>query len=339
MNEKRTKNSKNVNKGMKNGFNPLSQNKPGEKSQSKEKNEIKIPSNKNSNTNEKKAKAKEIESKDNKSNQLSDCDVKEDKRETKNQIKEIIISYKYEPVTRNELFESIKIKLEKRNFSNDELIIDLNNLINECAIINKFNDITVLTPNFFEIFEEINVKKFLLTINLLNYLNIINGIWSYTKGKIDEFMSILKELGICLSYVKRDNKKNDEEIDIVLLTPKSPVIYNYISTYGELGFVNTDFKKIAKEYCEWDEKYNFDTGFCFEDLATLYLCDTLDKDNFIIFPNVTYFIKNEYAESLIKLNLIEIPKSYKVCSSKNKDFKGYNEIDFIIQIIRLSMAI
>ena len=64
-------------------------------------------------------------------------------------------------------------------------------------------------------------------------------------------MSILKELGICLSYVKRDNKKNDEEIDIVLLTPKSPVIYNYISSYGELGFVNTDFKKIAKEYCEW----------------------------------------------------------------------------------------
>jgi len=330
MSEKRTNNSKKVNKGMKKGYNPLSQNEPEKKSKNKEKNEIKIPSNKNSNTNEKKA--KKIEPKGNKPNQLSNCNNKEDKIETKNQIKEIIISYKYEPVTRNELFESIKIKLEKRNFSNDELIIDLNNLINECAIINKFNDITVLTPNFFEIFEEINVKKFLLTINLLNYLNIINGIWSYTKGKIDEFMSILKELGICLSYVKRDNKKNDEEIDIVLLTPKSPVIYNYISTYGELGFVNTDFKKIAKEYCEWDEKYNFDTGFCFEDLATLYLCDTLDKDNFIIFPNVTYFIKNEYAESLIKLNLIEIPKSYKVCSSKNKDFKGYNEIDFIIQM-------
>ena len=113
MNEKRTNNAKKVNKGMKNGFNPLSQNKPGEKSQSKEKNEIKIPSNKNSNTNEKKV--KEIESKDNKSNQPSGCDVKEDKRETKNQIKEIKISYKYEPVTRNELFESIKIKLEKRN--------------------------------------------------------------------------------------------------------------------------------------------------------------------------------------------------------------------------------
>ena len=174
MSEKRTNNSKKVNKGMKKGYNPLSQNEPEKKSKNKEKNEIKIPSNKNSNTNEKKA--KKIEPKGNKPNQLSNCNNKEDKRETKNQIKEIIISYKYEPVTRNELFESIKIKLEKRNFSNDELIIDLNNLINECAIINKFNDITVLTPNFFEIFEEINVKKFLLTINLLNYLNIINGI-------------------------------------------------------------------------------------------------------------------------------------------------------------------
>ena len=97
--------------------------------------------------------------------------------------------------------------MEKRNFNNNELIIDLNNLINESAIINKFNDIALLTPNFFEIFEEINVKKFLLTINLLNYLNIINGIWSYTKGKIDEFVSILKELEICFSYVKRDKKK------------------------------------------------------------------------------------------------------------------------------------
>ena len=76
MNEKRTNNSKKVNKGMKKGYNPLSQNEPEKKSQSKEKNEIKIPSNKNSNTNEKKA--KEIESKDNKSNQPSDCDVKED---------------------------------------------------------------------------------------------------------------------------------------------------------------------------------------------------------------------------------------------------------------------
>ncbi len=32
----------------------------------------------------------------------------------------------------------------------------------------------------------------------------------------------------------------------MLLTSKSPVIYNYLSTYGESGFINTDFMKIAK---------------------------------------------------------------------------------------------
>ena len=332
MNGNRTKNSKKVNKGMKNGFNPLSQNEPEEKSQNQERNEIKISSNENSKINSEQA--KEIELKDKEKNHPGN-DKKVDTTEAKNEIKEKIISYKYEPVSKNDLFEEIKIKLEKRNYNNNnELIIDLNNLINESAIINKFNEFTLLTPNFFEIFEEINVKRFLLTINLLNYLNIINGIWSYTKGKVDEFVSILKELEIFFSYVKRDNKKNDKEIeiDVVLLTPKSPVIYNYISTYGELGFVNTDFMIIAKEYCAWNQKYNYDSGFCFEDFATLYLCDTLDKDNFITFPNVTYFIKNEYAESLIKLNLIEIPKSYKVCSSKNEDFKGYNEMDLIIQM-------
>ena len=259
MNGNKTKNSKKVNKGMKNGFNPLSQNEPEEKSQNQERNEIKISSNVNSKINSEQA--KEIELKDKEKNHTGN-DKKVDTKEEKNEIKEKIISYKYEPVSKNDLFEEIKIRLEKRNYNNNnELIIDLNNLINESAIINKFNEFTLLTPNFFEIFEEIKVKKFLLTINLLNYLNIINGIWSYTKGKVDEFVSILKELEIFFSYVKRDNKKNDKEIeiDVVLLTPKSPVINNYISTYGELGFVNTDFMIIAKEYCAWNQKYNYDS--------------------------------------------------------------------------------
>jgi hypothetical protein len=166
MNGNKTKNSKKVNKGMKNGFNPLSQNEPEKKSQNQERNEIKISSNENSKINSEQA--KEIELKDKEKNQPGN-DKKVGATETKNDIKEKIISYKYEPVSKNDLFEEIKIKLEKRNYNNNnELIIDLNNLINESAIINKFNEFTLLTPNFFEIFEEINVKRFLLTINLFN---------------------------------------------------------------------------------------------------------------------------------------------------------------------------
>ena len=41
MNEKRTKNSKKVNKGIKNGFNPLSQNKPEKNHKTKKRMKLK----------------------------------------------------------------------------------------------------------------------------------------------------------------------------------------------------------------------------------------------------------------------------------------------------------
>ena len=62
-------------------------------------------------------------------------------------------------------------------------------------------------------------------MNLLNYINIINGIWSYFPEKNDSFVNVLKELGIYFSWVIREKNL----VDVILLTKKSLTIYNHIS--------------------------------------------------------------------------------------------------------------
>ena len=247
-----------------------------------------------------------------------------------NTTKEPMKILKYEPAYQDKLLEEIKIKLEKKQYKTEELIKDMDLILNQSPIISKFTNTSFLEQSSFEIRDDINENNFLLIVNLLNYINVINAIWSYVETKTDDFVNILKVLGIYFSWVK----KEDKIVDVILLIPKSPVLYNYISTYGDIGFVNTDLKDIAKKYCEWNEKYNYDSGLCFEDLVTIHLSELL-KDKYIIHPNVIYYIKKELAEKLIKLKIIDIPEPYILSSSNsNKSFHGYNENDLIITMLK-----
>ena len=247
-----------------------------------------------------------------------------------NKTKEPTKMIKYEPTYQDKLFEQIKIKIEKKQYKTEELIKDMDLILNQSPIISKFSSTSFLEQSSFEIRDDVNENNFLLIVNLLNYINVINAIWTYVEIKTDDFVNILKELGIYFSWVK----KEDKIVDVILLIPKSPVLYNYISTYGDIGFVNTDLKDTAKKYCEWNEKYNYDSGLCFEDLVTIHLSELL-KDNYISHPNVIYYIKNELAEKLIKLKIIDIPEPYILPPSTNdKIFHGYNENDLIITMLK-----
>ena len=264
-------------------------------------------------------------------NNITNNDVGTGNKDIKvNTIKEPMKIIKYEPAYQDKLFEEIKIKLEKKQYKIEELIKDMDLILNQSPIISKFSSTSFLEQSSFEIRDDVNENNFLLIVNLLNYINVINVIWSYAETKTDDFVNILKELGIYFSWVK----KEDKIVDVILLIPKSPVLYNYISTYGDIGFVNTDLKDTAKKYCEWNEKYNYDSGLCFEDLVTIHLSELL-KDNYISHPNVIYYIKKELAEKLIKLKIIDIPEPYILPPSTNdKIFHGYNENDLIITMLK-----
>ena len=244
----------------------------------------------------------------------------------KNIINETKHEIKYEPIVRDDLFEKIKQKLLRKEYNSKELIKDINILVDQSAIISKFDDKYIVKPDFFEIFDSTDEDKFLFIINLLNYINIINGVWYYSNEKMDEFVNILNKLSINFSWVKRDKGI----ADIILLTKKSTALYNYISTYGEKGFSGTGFKDEAKKFCEFIDKYEHDFGYCFEDLVSLYLCSIVEKENYIEHGNVMYYIKKENAEKLIKLNLVELQENYIVSPKSERVYHGYNELDLLI---------
>ena len=243
-----------------------------------------------------------------------------------NVIKEQKVEIKYEPILRDDLFEKIKNKLLHKEYNSEDLIKDINILIDQSPIISKFDDTYLLKPDFFEIFDCTDTDKFLYTINLLNYINIINGVWHYSNEKVDEFVNILNELSINFSWVNGDKGF----ADVILLTRKSKALYNYILTHGENGFSETGFKEEAKKFFIFKDKYKHDFGYCFEDLVSLDLCSTIEKKNYIEHGNVMYYIKKEKAEKLIKLNLVEFQENNIVSPTNERVYHGYNELDLLI---------
>ena len=67
---------------------------------------------------------------------------------------------------------------------------------------------------------------------------------------------------------------------------------------------------MVKNYCVYNEKYKLDNGYCYEDLSVSHLIELMGENSFETCPNVMYYIKNNVAKDLIKLDLVEIPKPY-----------------------------
>ena len=226
----------------------------------------------------------------------------------------------------NNLQEKILLKLNDNNYTRENLLEDLNFMINNYAKIKSFNDKEFFTKNDFDIFDKIHFKKLVFIINLLNVINVMNLLYVYTNGNTADFVNILNELKINFSYVKNNNTNN---IDLVLLTPRSTAIYNYLSTHGETGIDETEIKNLARDFCTNSEKYNFDVGYHYEDLTTLHINEIMDDNNCNFCPTVMYYIKNPL--KIVYNKLVNLPKGYSIDNNVvNSVYSGFNEIDLCI---------
>ena len=226
------------------------------------------------------------------------------------------------------LFEEIRNKLNNDEYKQrqEELIKDMNALINKRAFIKAFNDYSFLSTEYFEIFNELESTKIYLSLNLINFINIINAIFKYTDEDPKQLAVILNKMGINFSWIKYLGNT----VRIVLLTPKSSILYNYLSTHGIFGIENKEYKEKVKEFLLSEDKNTFDFGFCYEDISTSHLIEVMGENNFQLVPNVMYYVKENLAEKLIKLNLVDITKPYKIKKVPHK--YGYNETDLIISM-------
>ena len=213
------------------------------------------------------------------------------------------------------------------------MIKDLNVLLDKNAFIEKFNEHSFMSKESFFIFDDLNPKKIYFNLNLLNFINIINAINYFTQKDTDKFATILNQLGINFSWVEMEGMKNT--VSVILLTPKTSALYNYISTHGGVGIENKEYKAKAIKYCNHFLKGTTDYGYCYEDFSVSYLSSMIGKDSFKIIPNVMYYIKDELGEKLKGLNLVNIPGKYKIYKSPEiSKYEGYNETDFFILMLK-----
>lgn len=191
------------------------------------------------------------------------------------------------------LFKEIQIKLEKADYKQEELIKDMKLLINKCVFIKEFNKHFFLNKDSFEIFDVKKASKIIFILNLINFINIINAISYYTRKQPEQFPVILNKLSINFSWF--EDEVNKELAKVVVMTPKSPDLYNFISTHGNVGIKDEEYKELVKDYCMYGDKYTFDNGYSYEDLSISHLIESLDENNFEIRPSVMYYIKSNDA--------------------------------------------
>ena len=260
------------------------------------------------------------------------------------------------------LFQKIKNNLDNPDYKEDELIKDLNDLLDKNPYIEKFNDHEFIKTNDFDIFDKLSKTKIYFNLNLLNFINIINAISYFTQKDDDKFPKILHKLGINFSWVKMKDMKETKEVKeteemekmkemekveeiekteemedvvVILLTPKTPTLYNYLSTHGGIGIQNKEYQEMATQFCINSEKSTVDFGYCYEDFSVSYLSDVIGKDSFKIIPNVMYYIRDRLGAELKKLKLVEIPKGYHIYKSpKISKFSGFHETDFLISMLK-----
>ena len=214
------------------------------------------------------------------------------------------------------------------NYKPEELIKDMKILINKKPFIQQFNASSFIDTKSFNIFNKLDAMKIHLYLNLLNFINIINAISNFCEKDIKQFTVILNKLGINFSWIKRDK----DLVDVVVLTPKSSILYNHISTHGKSGIKEKEYKEKVKKFIKEEEKSKFDFGFCYEDLSISHLIEVLGEGTFELLPNVMYYVKKDVMKKLKELKLVEIPESYKLNESSfpGAIYSGFDETDLII---------
>ena len=87
------------------------------------------------------------------------------------------------------------------------------------------------------------------------------------------------------------------------MTPESPVLYNYISTNGNIGIKDKKYKKLLKKYCSFGDKYHYDNGYCYEDLSVSHLIELLGENTFEIRNKIICWKRCNKKNSWLKISL------------------------------------
>ena len=217
-----------------------------------------------------------------------------------------------------------KIKTTKHYY---EIIKDINTLLINQPIINKIVEMEYFTEDDFQIMNKKNSEKFPFIINLKNYINILNAIYFCTEKDPLLFHELLKLIKSKFSFAIRKEKITD----FGLLARIQSIIYNYILSKGETGFLDKKLKKLAKYYYE-ENKVSL--WHLYEESNKVYLLNEIENENYEEFPDIIYYLNKKGVEKLFKDKLLLFPTQYELKNTKDDrtEFYGYNEIDICFKI-------
>lgn len=117
----------------------------------------------------------------------------------------------------SEIIHKINNNLKHKPYQLDELIDNLKIFYMICPTINEFKNVKILLrEKDFDIFDKKEETKFLFELNMSNLISIINLIYSIT-ADIKNFIYYLNKINVNFSFVKRNIKNDNNEIDFVLM--------------------------------------------------------------------------------------------------------------------------
>ena len=231
------------------------------------------------------------------------------------------------------ILNNINNILIQKNPDINLLLESLKILLENYPAINEFNQVNdpLFSTDDFDIFKNPLDNQFIFSINLSNIISVMNLLWEVSNKSPKIFLEHTNKLNFYFSYVTDEKFSGN---DIVMLAPVSENLYNYLSTYGGEMFKDETISKKAFNYVHSIPKFNFDRGYYFEDMNSINLLNYIGEGNYILLPKVIYYIKENTAKKLNKLNIISIPNEFKFHdpSKDVKEYKGYNEIDLAIKI-------
>ena len=231
------------------------------------------------------------------------------------------------------ILNNINNILIQKNPDINLLLESLKILLENYPAINEFNRVEdpLFSTDDFDIFKNPLDNQLIFSINLSNIISVMNLLWEVSNKSPKIFIEYINKLKFYFSYVTDEKSSGN---DIVMLAPVSENLYNYLSTYGGEMFKDETISKKAFKYVHLITKFNFDRGYYFEDMNSINLLNYIGEGNYILLPKVIYYIKENTAKKLNKLNIISIPNEFKFHdpSKDVKEYKGYNEIDLAIKI-------
>ena len=231
------------------------------------------------------------------------------------------------------ILNNINNILIQKNPDINLLLESLKILLENYPAINEFKQVNdpLFSTDDFDIFKNPLDNQLIFSINLSNIISVMNLLWEVSNKSPKIFLEHTNKLNFYFSYVTDEKFSGN---DIVMLAPVSENLYNYLSTYGGEMFKDETISKKAFNYVHSIPKFNFDRGYYFEDMNSINLLNYIGEGNYILLPKVIYYIKENTAKKLNKLNIISIPNEFKFHdpSKDVKEYKGYNEIDLAIKI-------